>query len=295
LASLQYQRGTFLEALGDKASALNAYREAFETISPPLSGQQQQQQQQHRDLFLSCVLRLELEGGGVKGGAGRDSSAPVHVPGSIERVPFGSLTYSQFLQRYALRSIPVIFTGASSHLLSCDFDWSLRGIAASPLGACGCTPKVRLPESCEWAQHEDRPRTSLAAFISKLQQSQQQQQQVEGKGDGVQSQNPATDVSEKHVKQSNNQFQEKQPSLDLEYVVDWSLPQHCPQLLEMEARGAPMLRLPALCAADWLQDTPPNTLYRDTWPSLFVGPAGSSSGLHTGKFVCHLLLNWLID
>lgn len=52
------------------------------------------------------------------------------------------------------------------------------------------------------------------------------------------------------------------------YLFDWSLPQHCPSLLDE-------LVVPRHFAGDLLQRATRGTLYREAWPSLFIGPAGS--------------------
>jgi hypothetical protein len=255
LATLHYQRGTFLECLMDKAAAHCAFAEALALVEPlvaslPTAGEVSDWPPlvQKRDLFRSCVLRMQVEFDMAEQELRWEEATPVSCPSTVERVPFGSMTYSQFLERYAHRSTPVIFTGAAEHMLGDDFDWSLDGIAASPLGGCTVVPKVRIPESCEWAQHESCSGRLLKEFIDELQ---------------------------RHDTSSNDSF-----ARPLEYVVDWSLAQHCPELARHNDGNA--LRLPALCSIDWLQQVPPGSLYRDSWPSLFVGPADTSSGLHTG-------------
>ncbi|XP_052263433.1 lysine-specific demethylase 8-like isoform X2 [Dreissena polymorpha] len=61
------------------------------------------------------------------------------------------------------------------------------------------------------------------------------------------------------------------------YIFDWSLPIHCPDL----AKG---LTIPKYFAGDFLQRTLPGSLYQDSWPSLFVAPAGVVSDLHVDTF-----------
>ena len=64
---------------------------------------------------------------------------------------------------------------------------------------------------------------------------------------------------------------------ELRYLFDWSLPLHCPEL-------AKQLTIPRYYAGDYLQRTPPGSLYRDSWPSLFLSPAGVTSELHVDAF-----------
>lgn len=61
------------------------------------------------------------------------------------------------------------------------------------------------------------------------------------------------------------------------YLFDWSLPLFCPELLEH-------FRVPDYFADDYLKATPPHALYRNSWPSLFVSPAGTVSDLHVDAF-----------
>lgn len=64
---------------------------------------------------------------------------------------------------------------------------------------------------------------------------------------------------------------------EVRYLFDWSLPLHCPEL-------ARELTIPSYFAGDFLQRTSPGSLYRDSWPSLFVAPAGITSELHVDAF-----------
>lgn len=61
------------------------------------------------------------------------------------------------------------------------------------------------------------------------------------------------------------------------YLFDWSIPTHAPDL-------AKELRIPKYFAGDFLQRTAPGSLYRDSWPSLFIAPAGLHSDLHVDAF-----------
>ena len=63
----------------------------------------------------------------------------------------------------------------------------------------------------------------------------------------------------------------------LKYLFDWSLPLNCPELVKE-------LQIPKYFASDFLQRTPPGSLYRDSWPSLFIAPAGITSELHVDAF-----------
>ncbi|XP_005105774.1 uncharacterized protein LOC101859122 isoform X2 [Aplysia californica] len=62
-----------------------------------------------------------------------------------------------------------------------------------------------------------------------------------------------------------------------DYLFDWSLPLHCPEL-------SSTLTVPSYFADNYLCQTSQGSLYRDSWPSLFVAPAGAVSQLHIDAF-----------
>ncbi|OQS05963.1 dynein heavy chain [Thraustotheca clavata] len=61
------------------------------------------------------------------------------------------------------------------------------------------------------------------------------------------------------------------------YLHDHSIPLHLPEL-------STDLSIPCYFATDYLQHLPEGSLYRETWPSLFIGPQGTSSQLHIDAF-----------
>ena len=61
------------------------------------------------------------------------------------------------------------------------------------------------------------------------------------------------------------------------YLFDWGLPTHAPEL-------AKELVIPKYFAGDFLQRTAPDSLYKDSWPSLFIAPEGLHSDLHVDAF-----------
>ena len=64
---------------------------------------------------------------------------------------------------------------------------------------------------------------------------------------------------------------------ELLYLFDWSLPTNAPELVKE-------LHIPKYFAGDFLQRTTPGSLYKDSWPSLFIAPAGLHSDLHVDAF-----------
>ena len=67
------------------------------------------------------------------------------------------------------------------------------------------------------------------------------------------------------------------PSSAPPYLFDWSLPQHCPGLLDEFV-------VPSYFCADLLQRTPEGSLLRESWPSLFIGPRCSRCAVHVDAY-----------
>jgi histone arginine demethylase JMJD6 len=151
----------------------------------------------------------------------------------VERIPASALSYSEFLERFAMAKTPVIITGLAQAMTTVP--WTLEHVVAVA-GQRRVMLKQRVHGSCEWARLEDACEATLAEFV----------QGIEGR------------------------FHDK-------YVFDWSLPQSCPEL-------ASEVIIPKYFSGDYLQGAAPGSLYRDSWPSLFVAPRGLVSDLHVDTF-----------
>ncbi|KAL3933988.1 MAG: hypothetical protein SGPRY_000031 [Prymnesium sp.] len=73
---------------------------------------------------------------------------------------------------------------------------------------------------------------------------------------------------------------------DNRYLFDWSLPQNAPELLSGSGEDSGFV-VPRYFCNDFLQRAPVGSLYRESWPSLFVGPSGSSCSVHIDTFGSH--------
>jgi len=61
------------------------------------------------------------------------------------------------------------------------------------------------------------------------------------------------------------------------YLFDWSLPLYAPEL-------AQELTIPKYFANDFLQRAGPDSMYYDSWPSLFIAPKDVFSAMHVDAF-----------
>ena len=71
--------------------------------------------------------------------------------------------------------------------------------------------------------------------------------------------------------------QVKSETSGMNYLFDWSLPLHCPELNSE-------ITIPKYFQHDYLKKTSPEALYRQSWPSLFISAKGSVSELHVDAF-----------
>ncbi|XP_061191291.1 bifunctional arginine demethylase and lysyl-hydroxylase JMJD6-like [Saccostrea echinata] len=120
-----------------------------------------------------------------------------------------------------------------------DTPWTLQSIK-NFTGDIAVTLKHSVKNSSEWASLENKEMTTVSEYINRI-EGLPESRQCEG------------------------------------YLFDWSLPIHCPSLVEK-------LKIPRYFAGDFLQRTSEGSLYRDSWPSLFVAPAGLCSELHVDAF-----------
>eukprot|EP01064_Diplonema_japonicum_P008491 TRINITY_DN15959_c0_g1_i1.p1 TRINITY_DN15959_c0_g1~~TRINITY_DN15959_c0_g1_i1.p1 ORF type:complete len:480 (+),score=50.89 TRINITY_DN15959_c0_g1_i1:67-1506(+) len=70
------------------------------------------------------------------------------------------------------------------------------------------------------------------------------------------------------------------------YLHDWALPVHCPEVLEG-------ITIPKYFTNDYLQLASHGSKYRNEWPSLFIGPKSSETGVHVDNLGSHAWLHQL--
>ena len=229
----------------------------------------------------------------------------------------GELGYEEFVARYALPGLPVVIRGGAWDVGRRDAaeapagasegappapplppaPWSLRWLAAGGAGrgllhGARCTLKERVADSLAWAGLEDAPggegAGDAAKFVGEL--------LAAGGGDEGGGDEGGGDAG------GGGSAGARPSQL---YLHDWSLPTHRPALLRH-------LRLPAFFAHnDLLRQLhrerqargAPRALLCGVWPSLFVGPRGSSSGTHVDSGGTHFWMAlfegrkrwWLFD
>ena len=131
-------------------------------------------------------------------------------------------------------------------------------------------PKRRVADSTNWARLEPTSHSAqtLAAFIDALPDN-----------DSCCVGNTAEDIDAtctESVRLEQQHFQAEiagHKSDQHEYLFDFPLPVHKPELLHG-------LKIPRYFCQDFFQRAPEGSLYRDSWPSLFIGPPGSACSLH---------------
>ena len=166
----------------------------------------------------------------------------------VDKVCFGTIDYSQFLQNYSRKRKPLIFQNASQEMIQ-SHDWSLETLVS--LISDKIVPlKVVRTYSQQWAKQEQAESIPFTQFITH------------------------------HIMEMSEERSQK----DKRYLVDWSIPQNCEELLQN-------FNIPIYFSYDLLQCAPIGYLYRDSWPSLFIGAAGTQSKLHIDSFGSHF---WML-
>jgi hypothetical protein len=285
LSSLFYQIGSIAELKEKFIEALQFYRRSVE-IAKKYQKTLPPQFYQH---LLASVGRLELQESLKQSKLIRRAVQSKCLP--IDRCEYGSLSYSQFLDRYCIPAIPVIITSSGPYVLpshyssspsSTTLSWTIESIMRV-LGDHLVTPRHYVKDSYRWAKQEDGPPCKLSKILAAS--------------------------FPNHFPHACDA--DSCTSAPLPYLVDWSLPQHCPDLFissspSLDEDGSPspsppspppssspspspspslpLFQLPKYFAMDLLQLCPNGSLYKDTWPSLFIGPTNSQSSLHVDTF-----------
>ncbi|XP_046554523.1 LOW QUALITY PROTEIN: uncharacterized protein LOC124263846 [Haliotis rubra] len=162
----------------------------------------------------------------------------------VRRVSASNLSMQEFFYTYAATSTPVVITDLVDKMTSVP--WTLQHIC-DVAGEVKVTLKKPVGWSVEWAGLEEGDTVTVGEYMD-------------------QTLNP---------RDTERQGKEGLPSM--QYLFDWSLPLHCPKLVEE-------LSIPRYFAGDLLQRTNRSSLYQDSWPSLFLAPAGVCSQLHIDAF-----------
>jgi len=175
--------------------------------------------------------------------AAEENTQPMK-PTQVPRVRASDLTVDQFMKRYAHSSKPVIITGLlgicwPSIVKNTTTKQSWLHILRRMIGDTKVMLKTSVEGSSEWAQLEEHGEIKFSTFIDAIESKSLPYSQC--------------------------------------YCHDWSIPMHCPKLLED-------FRIPKYFTGDYLQHSS-SGLYKDTWPSLFVGPKGTHSDLHVDAFL----------
>ena len=163
----------------------------------------------------------------------------------IDRVDAATLTKDLFFHRYASAGVPVIITGLLPKMFPKGV-WT-RERLKEELGSKTIVPRHRVPQSPDWASLEDAPATTIAAFLDAMETGKQ------------------SVAEDKHTTPEST------------YLFDWNLPDNAAELCSE-------LSIPIYFEDDLLQLLPEGAMYHNAWPSLFVGPRGTRSGLHVDAF-----------
>jgi len=163
----------------------------------------------------------------------------------VDRVNAKELSYEAFISKYASKSKPVVISGLLEHCLR-------RPSSSS--------------SSSLWTM--DFLRSKIGHKMVSLKHS------VEGSPNWAQLEESSCTTFADFI----DGIQNGDAALKKSYCHDWSIEMHCPELLEE------IIGIPKYFSGDYLQHMPAGSMYKDTWPSLFVGAKGTYSDLHIDAF-----------
>lgn len=237
---------SYLQALGEAAECVSLLERAMlsfpgaqELVPFARRMQRSLEAQQYRNGVLADLV--EANEPPPEASAYYGDVITVHEVPVVREV---DLSLEDFMRDYADASRPVIIKNCS--LLRSGTPWSFESIKER-LGSKVVTPKRFVAESTSWARLESADETTLATFVDRMMERSELMEQRFG----------SCTASDRSA---------------VTYVHDWQLPAHgCDELLEE-------IVVPKYFCQDFLQRLPSGSLYRESWPSLFIGPKGSCTG-----------------
>lgn len=244
----------------------------------------------------------------------------------VERRSVHSLSCAEFADRYAHTGTPVIITDMDG-VCGASKAWTVSALRR--LAGTRTVPLKRLTStSSRWARLDDAGSASLAAFLDSIpgwergstgtpgvaphrERDPPASRALGGSGGPpvkhaaggfgvVLSTGPSGTISREALRAAT-QAVNLQPATTTTgaaddasetthlrnlYLHDWGLPAAAPDLLDKLD-----VHIPRYFCGDLLQRCPPGSLYRESWPSLFVAKPGLRSGLHVDTFGSHF---WMV-
>jgi len=197
------------------------------------------------------ACRLQLAAFEVMEKAEQDLHTGGTYPRPVRSIPVeNNLSWKRYVEEYAMTKTPVIITGEQVDAML-HKEWTLDRVGE----VCG-DKEVALSKSGRDLTEEDHEEAEDGAQWADL-----------------------FEVAETTVSEFISAL--KTRTLGPLYLFDWSLPSHCPELLEDG------FTVPSYFASDFFQALPRDLDMRDGWPSLLVGPNGTGAALHKDTYATH--------
>jgi hypothetical protein len=188
-------------------------------------------------------------------------------PKPVQRIKGSELSYAKFHDEFAMTQTPVIITGVVEQMTA--HPWTMERVA-DVAGERTVTVKKLVRGSVEWARLEEAETTTVADFVHSVLAAEGTRCGSVGGSSGRSGVCGGPTGTAQHRLQQEREGERR-------YLFDWSLPLYAPEL-------AAELTIPKYFSGDLLQRTELGSKYRDSWPSLFVAPAGLVSELHVDTF-----------
>ena len=218
--------------------------------------------------LLSSLIRVRRQ---ISANEWSDAAAAMPAPASAKPVPRApaGLSVAEFERHFAATGTPCVIPLPPTAGPQGDTPWDLSHLRER-LGGMRAELKRRQDDSVQWAGLEPCSGAEGGMRVDEF---------IDAALASDRSARAASDASSS-AGEALSAMDDEEPA----YLFDWSLPQHCPAMLEEFV-------VPRYFAGDLLQRAPPGSLLREAWPSLFIGPRGSRCALHVDAYGTHF---WML-
>ena len=219
--------------------------------------------------------------------------ASLPPPRSVDRIHHSRLSHAEFLERYVQKRKPVVIEGLADIMFPADpaGPSAITSVSGSPfsyssllshLSHLDAVPlKFAEPHSTSWARLEERGTLPMRTIVEQMQRQREWEKRQDAAAE------VSADAEQRLPSDASSVASAAAPACPRYYIHDYSVPLAAPTFLPGR------FVVPSYFCGDLLQSlsSTGRPMFRDSWPSLFLGARGSTSHMHVDTLATHF---WMV-